>query len=398
MRRSVVDKTKALELLIELIEIPSAYFHEAPIMHRTKQRAKELGLPAELQLYYFEPLDFHGLNLYGEIVGGLPGPTLYLGGHLDTVNPVAGWTREPLQATKEGDRLYGTGALDMKAGCAAILMALSHFKQAHANFRGRIIYHFASVEEGPYGLGTTHFLKDSLTVKPDFAILTEPASQVGETTHPAIALGSKGGYNYTVHLKGKSAHAATPELGISAAEDAARLIPALNQIETLDHPVLGKAASCVISVHAGSGAASVPDEARVEVFRHVVPGETIETIRREVESVLTDLALRSQAKIRFRPSPAEGFDGGFAPYYYDETNVDIKRLIEVCRRVYAKEPIRTTSKAIGDFNLIGGLYAIPTVLVGASGGAIHQPDEYVELTSYYQLIELLIDFLETSLT
>lgn len=104
-------------------------------------------------------------------------------------------------------------------------MALSHFKQAHANFRGRIIYHFASVEEGPYGLGTTHFLKDSLTDKPDFAILTEPAGQVGETTHPAIALGSKGGYNYTVHLKGKSAHAATPALGISAAEDAARLIP-----------------------------------------------------------------------------------------------------------------------------------------------------------------------------
>lgn len=142
----------------------------------------------------------------------------------------------------------------------------------------------------------------------------------------------------------------------------------------------------------------MPDEARVEVFRHVVPGETIETIRREVEAVLTDLALRSQAEVRFRPSPAEGFDGGFAPYYYDETNVHIKRLIEVCRRVYAKEPIRTTSKAIGDFNLIGGLYAIPTVLVGASGGAIHQPDEYVELTSYYQLIELLIDFLATSLT
>lgn len=111
MRRSVVDKTKALELLIELIEIPSAYFHEAPIMHRTKQRAKELGLPAELQLYYFEPLDFHGLNLYGEIVGGLPGPTLYLGGHLDTVNPVAGWTREPLQATKEGDRLIKANGL-----------------------------------------------------------------------------------------------------------------------------------------------------------------------------------------------------------------------------------------------------------------------------------------------
>src|SRR5436190_21246346 len=49
------------------------------------------------------------------------GGTLLLCGHLDTVN-VEGMT-DPHRARIEGDRLYGRGAYDMKAGLAAALVA-----------------------------------------------------------------------------------------------------------------------------------------------------------------------------------------------------------------------------------------------------------------------------------
>ena len=39
-------------------------------------------------------------------------PTLLLNAHLDTVKPVASWTRNPFEAVEEGDRLYGLGSND----------------------------------------------------------------------------------------------------------------------------------------------------------------------------------------------------------------------------------------------------------------------------------------------
>src|SRR5205823_7053838 len=49
-------------------------------------------------------------------------PGLVLCGHTDTVG-VANMTDPPFDGRIEGDRLYGRGALDMKAGVAAILDA-----------------------------------------------------------------------------------------------------------------------------------------------------------------------------------------------------------------------------------------------------------------------------------
>lgn len=49
------------------------------------------------------------------------GRTLLLCGHIDTVN-VAGMD-SPFDGRVEGDRLYGRGSYDMKAGVAAALMA-----------------------------------------------------------------------------------------------------------------------------------------------------------------------------------------------------------------------------------------------------------------------------------
>ncbi|NMB04061.1 MAG: M20 family metallopeptidase [Tissierellia bacterium] len=398
MKLTQEQKHEALELLIELVETPSTYFNEAAIMELAQDRAQKLGLPVSLHNYRFDPLDFDGLNLHGTIGPGSDGPLIYLGGHLDTVNITSGWTRDPLKGTREGNRLYGTGVLDMKAGSAAVLIALGMFYRDHPDFKGRIIYHFASVEEGPYGLGTTFFLKDILKEKPDFAIITEPSAALGEIDEPAICLGAKGGYNYKVHLKGASAHAATPELGISAADDGAKVVQALNRIQAKTHPVLGSGASCVIGFHSGGGAASVPGEAEVEVFRHVVPGESIDTVRQEVEQAIKDLDLKSETTLRFRASPAEGFDGGFPPYYTDQSNEYIQTLVRLMTEKNGAEPVMTVSNSIGDFNLVGGLRQIPTVLVGPLGDKIHQSDEYVELDTYYQLIELLYEFLVAELT
>src|SRR5918992_6199728 len=56
--------------------------------------------------------------------GRAGGPSLALNGHLDTVG-VEGM-EDPFSARIEGDRMYGRGTCDMKAGVAAMVVAAEH--------------------------------------------------------------------------------------------------------------------------------------------------------------------------------------------------------------------------------------------------------------------------------
>ena len=51
------------------------------------------------------------------------GPAVLLDAHIDTVKPVAGWTRDPFTPSLEGDRLYGLGSNDDGASVVALIEA-----------------------------------------------------------------------------------------------------------------------------------------------------------------------------------------------------------------------------------------------------------------------------------
>ena len=51
------------------------------------------------------------------------GPAILLDAHIDTVKPVAGWTRDPFTPTVEDGRLYGLGSNDDGASVVAIIEA-----------------------------------------------------------------------------------------------------------------------------------------------------------------------------------------------------------------------------------------------------------------------------------
>ena len=51
------------------------------------------------------------------------GPAVLLDAHIDTVKPVAGWTRDPFTPSLEGGRLYGLGSNDCGASAVAMIEA-----------------------------------------------------------------------------------------------------------------------------------------------------------------------------------------------------------------------------------------------------------------------------------
>jgi len=396
-----ISQNSMAELLQRLISISSPYFHEDEIMEFVKEWLESRNLPVEMHTYEDSRVTgFRGKNITGVLDGGKPGPVIYLNGHLDTVNICEGWTRDPLGGEIEDGKMYGTGALDMKAGSAAILLAVEAFAKEHKEFGGKIIYHLVSDEEGPYGLGTMFLIEDkwhNVEEIADIAVSTEPTAAFSGTAHPCIGVGAKGGYNYKIIVRGKASHAATPHLGISAAVDASKIVVALEAMEKREDPQLGKGANCVIRLASGGAACSVPDYAEIEIFSHVVRGENQQTLREEAEEAIRRANVKSQCEIVFRDTPADRFDGGFPPYCTDVENDYVKQFAASVAEVCGKEPQMSCFEAIGDFNYIGGTLGIPTVMFGPDGSHFHSCDEYVCLDSATEVAGSLYQFFEDML-
>ena len=95
--------TEQLELLKRLIATPR--------VTRGEQEASAI-MKADMERHGYEP-ECIGLNLlcYPHHYDASK-PTLLLNSHMDTVKPVAGWTRDPFAPTIEDGRLYGLGSND----------------------------------------------------------------------------------------------------------------------------------------------------------------------------------------------------------------------------------------------------------------------------------------------
>jgi succinyl-diaminopimelate desuccinylase len=99
-------------------------------------------------------------------------------GHLDTVPQ----PEEPIEVRVEGDRVYGRGASDMKAGDAVMLALLENFAWEAGRFEPMFVFY--EREEGPHaenGLeavfaGSPWVLDAELAVVPE---PTEGALEVG---------------------------------------------------------------------------------------------------------------------------------------------------------------------------------------------------------------------------
>ena len=303
----MIKQAEVLELVKKLISIKSPYFEEDPIMRFVEHWFHANGLNARIHEYHETKVTgFKGKNGILELEGGAPGPSICINGHLDTVKLCGGWTVAPYAGHVEGDRIYGVGALDMKSGCAATMAALKAFSQNHPHFRGKIIATYVSVEEGPYGMGTNALIEDGYLKDIDFSIVTEPSAGFVGNPFPTICLGARGGYGLEVEFFGKSAHAALPQSGKSAALDAAKVVCELENVNYIVDEHLGTGSACVVAMESDGGACSVPDYARIKLFWHIVVGESEETITREIEAAIRRAGIQCSYKINFREAPSEG--------------------------------------------------------------------------------------------
>ena len=148
---------------------------------------------------------------------------ILLSGHTDVV-PVDGqvWTGDPFALRREGSRLYGRGACDMKGFDAICLAMLPVFQKAGLK---RPVHLLLSYDEEIGCLGSldaiARFGVD--LPRPAVTIVGEPTEMVVVDAHKSISA-----FETVVH--GVEAHSAKPDLGASAIEAACALVTELYRL------------------------------------------------------------------------------------------------------------------------------------------------------------------------
>lgn len=386
-----------IELTQSMIRIASPYYKEEALLDFCEAWLKDRGLEVQRHRFTEDKIThYSGSNLICTLEGMPGGPTILLNGHLDSVQLCEGWTKDPFGAEIEGDKLYGLGSADMKAGCAALMIAFTRLARQRRAFRGKLILTLVCDEEGPWGLGCDALLSSGLLPETvDFILSTEPTGafcRIDEA--PVICTGAKGNYVMTAEFFGKSAHASQPERGINAAVEAGKFLAAIEQ--PVKEGLLGKGAFCVLKIEADGGACSVPDRAKVTWTRHLNELETLEEITAEAEGFMKKGGVACPYAIGLRPYPTET-SRGYPPYAVEPDNEWLKVLSDTVRESTGKEPQLLPFDSIGDFNYLAVRLKAPCLIYGPAGGQCHGSDEFVSVSSLCEVEKSIEAFLQSSL-
>jgi len=179
--------TSLVDTLTWLCEISSFTGEEGPLCDAVEQRLKSAKLAAPVRRYEN--------SLLVPVSRGTGGPHIALAGHLDVVR-----TEHDGPVRIEGDRFYGPGSSDMKAGLAVMLDLLEHDRELFDAIDTTMVFY--SKEEGPYLDNELRFvLEDDDIASIDLAICLEPSDN-------RLSLGATGSIHAGVHFEGRTCHSA----------------------------------------------------------------------------------------------------------------------------------------------------------------------------------------------
>jgi len=130
--------------------------------------------------------------------------------HLDTVWSVGKINKMPFYLS--GDKIYGPGVLDMKAGVVMAIYALKILHDFNIPLKRKISLFINSAEE-IQSEASERIIKD-LARKSVYVLCLEPALPGG-----ALKVQRKGRLVIRLECRGKAAHAGNPELGVNAIEE-----------------------------------------------------------------------------------------------------------------------------------------------------------------------------------
>lgn len=347
-------------LLGELVRRPSPSGQEAEVARFVAGWLQSQGISVTLA-----DVQDGRPNVVGRVTRGGTEQSLLLLGHTDTALPTEGWITDPYVPRRENGRVVGLGAGDMKGGLVSGMLAIRELARRDT-WEGTVTL-ACVVDEEAYSLGMKALL--STLPRHDCAILAEPH-------HDEVMLGYPGKVLLKVCVQGKAAHGSTPDLGINAISEAARLLSAIEQLPLGSHPLLGKGSQCVLKIQGGPEAyvITVPEHCTFIINRHILPSETGEQVVARVKALAHTLGLRAQVDASIDPPY-------YPPYIIDPRHPFVSTFASAYRASCGQPPRFGYGRGVCDANYLGGDAGVPTIVYGPRGGNLHAPNEWVDLGS-----------------
>jgi acetylornithine deacetylase/succinyl-diaminopimelate desuccinylase-like protein len=316
------------------------------------------------------------MNLLAAVRGKDAGPTLCLNAHSDTVG-YENWRATALHAELDDDYLYGLGAADDKAGCAAMLFTLRALA-ANPPARGTVLAAFVADEEA-LSIGT-----ERLAERPgiDAAIVIEPHGL------DEVVVAHQGFGWIDVSTRGTAAHGSAPERGVDAIDHMALVIAALRDLDRTEYEATaglpcGKTVFHTSTIAGGTDYATYPTRCTLGIEIGTQPGERLADRIAEIDGIFARITESEPAfsgsievKLERDPFLATGHQDLLAAYS------------ESCAQIRGRAPAEAGLNAWTDAALLQSA-GIPTILAGPAGGNFHAPGEWVSIGELVEFCAIL---------
>ena len=388
-----MDRAAAIELLHELVTIPSLSGHEVAAAQWLAGKMRSAGYDRAF-------VDDAG-NAVGEIGSRDAARTIVLLGHIDTV---AGNIPVQIKPTPRGDVLYGRGSVDAKGPLATFVAGAARFGSTAARDSNlRVVVVGAVEEEAATSKGARH-------IAARFDGRCEPvpsACVIGEPSHwHRITLGYKGRLLLDLAARQPMAHTAGPDASLAStvvevwnwvtahaiAINASRekifdqLSPSLRRFITANSDDMQDTVDAQIAWRLPAGVDAealvtdllswLADRANVSIptisSADLLSGESV-----EVSGAKTSFTLR--------------FRGWEKPWRGERQNALVRSFLAAIRAVDpAVQPGFVLKTGTSDMNVVGPLWGCPIVAYGPGDSALdHTPDEHLVLDEYLRAIAVM---------
>jgi glutamate carboxypeptidase len=306
---------------------------------------------------------------------GGDGPGILVLSHIDTVHPL-GTLNDLNPWRREGDKVYGPGIYDMKAGAYIAFYAYQHLVR-----QGRetpLPITFVYVPEEEIGSPTSQGLIEDEARKNKFVLVTEPAREGGK-----IVTARRGTLRYEISARGRPAHSGSRHMdGRSSIKEMAHQILRMEAMTDYDRGITAS----VGLINGGTGCNVVPEHCSIELDIRVDNME----LAHEAEATVNGFT-------SFDPDVELTISGGLnrPPFEKDE---GITRLFEHAKILAAEigfdlKDMKTGGGSDGNFTAAVG---IPTLDgLGADGHGAHTLDEFIYYSSLVERSQLMLRLFET---
>ena len=336
----------------------------------------------------------------GRRVGTGAGRSLVLNGHVDVVpiNP-ARWSVPPWGATLVEDRLYGRGALDMKAGIAAMIASAWVLGDLGVKLSGDVVY--ASVgDEEESGNHTLACIFRGYTGDGTLFLEPSPADMtLVPVRDPVMLISSRGAqfFRIVIHNPNDGGVEYQHEVmnPVGGAAYLVRAIEAYAEMResSVKHALYANAPTkvplAVCRITGGEWPSTITDEVTMEGTIECLPGEDLDEVKAAFERYLLRTA-RGYQGLRESPPRLEWFGLRYDPAETDGTSDFVTTVASVVRGVTGLDP-QITGGGGNDLRHTVLRGHSPSVIYGPGGGRIHSTDEWVSLASVRDVIAAVVE-------